>query len=409
VLVAPGNAGHADVADVHPEVHAEDAAAIAKLVREHEVGLVVVGPEAPLVAGVADRLGEEGIPVFGPTAAAARLEGSKSFCREVAAAAGVEMAGGEVFDALAPALAFAERIGAPLVVKADGLAAGKGVTVCETVEEAAAALRDALERRVFGDAGARVIVERALRGPEASLIAICDATTALALAPARDHKRIFDGDRGPNTGGMGAYSPLPDLGGDACRALVAAIHRPVLAAMAARGTPFRGALYAGLMLTAEGPRLLEFNVRFGDPEAQAILPRLDIPLAPLLHAAATDRLAAAAAALGVDGLADGTGLLPATPGAAVGVVLAAEGYPGTVTSGDPIRGLEEARAVGALVFEAGTRRRDDGVPVTRGGRVLTVVGQGPDRASAAAQAYRAAALVEFRGRQYRTDIGRGQA
>jgi phosphoribosylamine---glycine ligase len=401
VLVAPGNAGHADVADVHPEVHAEDAPAIAKLVHDHEVGLVVVGPEAPLVAGVADRLADAGIPVFGPTAGAAALEGSKSFCRQVAAEAGVAMAEGEVFDALGPAVAYAARLGAPLVVKADGLAAGKGVTVCATVAEAVTALEDAMERRVFGEAGARVVVERALRGPEASLIAICDATTAVALAPARDHKRIFDGDRGPNTGGMGAYSPLPDLGGAACRDLVERIHRPVLAAMAARGTPFRGALYAGLMLTAEGPRLLEFNVRFGDPEAQVVLPRLDVPLAPLLHAAATDRLAAAAAALGVDDT-----LLPETGDAAVGVVFAAEGYPATSASGDEITGIAEARACGGLVFEAGTGRREDGTPVTKGGRVLTVVGRGRDLAAATAAAYEAGAHVRFRGRQFRGDIGR---
>ena len=402
VLIAPGNPGQADVAEVHPEVGPEDAAAIRELVRAREVDLVVVGPEAPLVAGIADRLAEDGIPVFGPGAAAARLEGSKSFCREVAAAAGVEMAPGAAFDDVAAALAYAERLGPPLVVKADGLAAGKGVTVCATLSEAAAALEDALERRVFGEAGARVVVERALQGPEASLIAICDATTAVALAPARDHKRIFDGDRGPNTGGMGAYSPLPDLDDAACRELVRLIHHRVLAAMAARGTPFRGALYAGLMLTAQGPRLLEFNVRFGDPEAQVILPRLGVPLAPLLQAAATDRLAAAAASLEVR-----ENILPATPDAAVGVVLAAEGYPGPAVSGDPISGIEEARAAGALVFEAGTARRPDGTAVTKGGRVVTVVGRGADRPAAAAAAYQAAELVRFRGRQFRRDIGRG--
>jgi phosphoribosylamine--glycine ligase len=401
VLVAPGNPGHADVAEVHAETGAEDAGALLRLVRQRAVDLVVVGPEAPLVAGIADRLADAGIPVFGPTAGAAALEGSKSFCRQVAAEAGVAMAGGEVFDALRPAVAYAERLGAPLVVKADGLAAGKGVTVCATVAEAVSALEDAMERRVFGEAGARVVVERALHGPEASLIAICDATTALALAPARDHKRIFDGDRGPNTGGMGAYSPLPDLDATACRDLVERIHRPVLDAMAARGTPFRGALYAGLMLTAEGPRLLEFNVRFGDPEAQVVLPRLDIPLAPLLHAAATDRLAAAAAALGVDDT-----LLPSTGDAAVGVVFAAEGYPGTSAAGDEITGIAEARGCGALVFEAGTTRRDDGATVTKGGRVLTIVGRGSDLAAAAAAAYEAGAHVRFRGRQFRGDIGR---
>jgi phosphoribosylamine--glycine ligase len=222
------------------------------------------------------------------------------------------------------------------------------------------------------------------------------------LAPARDHKRIFDGDRGPNTGGMGAYSPLPDLDAASCRDLVKRIHRPILAAMAARGTPFRGALYAGLMLTAEGPRLLEFNVRFGDPEAQVVLPRLDVPLAPLLHAAATDRLAAAAAALGVEDT-----VLPSTGDAAVGVVLATEGYPGTSASGDEITGIDDARGGGAaLVFEAGTTRRDDGATVTKGGRVLTVVGRGHDLAAAAAAAYEAVAHVRFRGRQFRSDIGR---
>jgi len=401
VLVAPGNAGHADVAEVHPEAGAEDAEALVRLVHRRAVDLVVVGPEAPLVAGIADRLADEGIPVFGPTAGAAALEGSKSFCRQVAAEAGISMAEGEVFDALGPAIAYAERLGAPLVVKADGLAAGKGVTVCATVAEAVSALEDAMERRVFGEAGARVVVERALRGPEASIIAICDATTALALAPARDHKRIFNGDRGPNTGGMGAYSPLPDLDAAACRDLVQRIHVPVLAAMAARGTPFRGALYAGLMLTAEGPRLLEFNVRFGDPEAQVVLPRLDVPLAPLLHAAATDRLAAAAAALGVENT-----VLPSTGDAAVGVVLATEGYPGASTPGDEIAGIDDARGGGALVFEAATTRRDDGAPVTKGGRVLTVVGRGRDLAAAAAAAYEAVAHVRFRGRQFRSDIGR---
>jgi phosphoribosylamine--glycine ligase len=399
VLEAPGNAGHADVAEICPDVAPHDHPAIVALARRERVDLVVVGPEAPLVGGLADRLVAAGIPTFGPSAAAAALEGSKALCRRIAARAHVPMAPGAVFDAVAPALAYAAALGGPVVIKADGLAAGKGVTVCPTLAEAETALQDALERRVFGAAGRRVVVERALVGREASVIAICDTTTALALPAARDHKRIGDGDRGPNTGGMGAYSPLPDLDDATVARIVAEFHLPTLTALAARGRPFRGALYAGLMLTAEGPRLLEYNVRFGDPEAQAILPRVTVPLAPLLLAAATDRLGAAAAALGIGGP-----LLPAGPGAAVAVVLAAAGYPGTPVTGDPIVGIDAARARGALVFEAGTARRDGSV-VTAGGRVLTVVGQGTDLAAAATAAYAAAELVQFRGRQLRHDIG----
>ena len=400
VLEAPGNAGHTDVAEVHAEVQAHDHPAIVALAGREHADLVVVGPEAPLVAGLADRLCAAGIPTFGPCAAAAALEGSKALCRRIATRAGVPMAPGAVFDAVTPALAYAAALGGPVVVKADGLAAGKGVAVCASLDEAEAALRDAIERRVFGDAGRRVVVERALSGREASVIAICDTTMALALPAARDHKRIGEGDVGPNTGGMGAYSPVPDLDDAAVSRIVAEFHLPTLAALAARGRPFRGALYAGLMLTAEGPRLLEYNVRFGDPEAQAILPRVAAPLATLLLAAATDRLAMAAAALGIAGP-----LLPAHPDSAVAVVLAARGYPGTPATGDEIEGIEAARATGALVFEAGTARRE-GHAVTAGGRVLTVVGRGGDLGAAASAAHRAAGVVRFRGRQMRGDIGR---
>ncbi len=400
VLEVPGNAGHADVAEVRGDVAADDLPGIVALAHREAVDLVVVGPEAPLVAGLADRLQAAGIPAFGPCAAAAALEGSKALCRRLATRAGVPMAAGAVFDAVTPALAYAAALGGPVVVKADGLAAGKGVTVCASLDEAEAALQDAIERRVFGDAGRRVVVERALSGREASVIAICDTTTALALPAARDHKRIGEGDAGPNTGGMGAYSPIPDLDDAAVSRIVADFHIPTLAALAARGRPFRGALYAGLMLTADGPRLLEYNVRFGDPEAQAILPRVAAPLATLLLAAATDRLAAAAAALGIAGT-----LLPAHPESAVAVVLAAEGYPGTPATGDAIEGIEAARARGALVFEAGTARHL-GRAITAGGRVLTVVGRGSDLGSAASAAHRAADAVRFRGRQMRGDIGR---
>lgn len=399
VIEAPGNAGHVDVANVRA-IRPDDHAAVVRLAREEAVDLVVVGPEAPLVGGLADDLRAAGIPVFGPEASAAAIEGSKALCRDIAADARIPMAVGAAFEALEPALAWATTLGAPCVVKADGLAAGKGVTVCATLEEAEEALRDALERGVFGAAGSRVVVERALEGPEASVIAICDTTTALALPAARDHKRIGEGDRGPNTGGMGAYAPLADLDGAAVEEIVATVHRPALAALAARGRPYRGALYAGLMLTPDGPRLLEFNARFGDPETQVMLPLLAVPLAPLLLAAAQDRLAAAAAALGIAGP-----LLPTRPGAAVGVVLAAEGYPAAPVTGDPIEGIEEARASGALVFEAGTARRD-GRTVTAGGRVLTVVGRGRDLDAAADAAHAAADLVRFRGRQVRRDIGR---
>jgi phosphoribosylamine---glycine ligase len=400
VIEAPGNAGHADVADVRPEIPAGDIAAIVALARREAVDLVVVGPEAPLVAGLVDRLAAAGIPAFGPSAAAAALEGSKALCRRIAGRAGVPMARGARFDAVAPALAYAAALGGEVVVKADGLAAGKGVTVCATLEEAEDALRDAIEGRVFGDAGREVVVEQALIGPEASVIAICDTTTALALPAARDHKRIGEGDTGPNTGGMGAYSPLPDLDDDAVADIVGRFHVPTIAALAARGRPFRGALYAGLMLTDAGPRLLEYNVRFGDPEAQAILPRLAVPLAPLLLAAATDRLAAAADALGIAGP-----VLPAKPGATVGLVLATAGYPGPPVVGDPIDGIEAARASGALVFEGGTQRTG-GMVVTAGGRVLTVVARGDNLAMAAGAAHVAAACVTFRGRQVRGDIGR---
>ena len=326
VLVAPGNAGHADVAEVHEDVAAHDHPAIVALAVREAVDLVVVGPEAPLVAGLADRLRAAGIPTFGPCAAAAAVEGSKALGRRIATRAGVPMAPGAVFDAVTPALAYAAALGGPVVVKADGLAAGKGVTVCATLDEAEVALQDALERRVFGDAGRRVVVERALSGREASVIAICDTTTALALPAARDHKRIGEGDVGPNTGGMGAYSPVPDLDDAAVSRIVADYHLPTLAALAARGRPFRGALYAGLMLTAEGPAAARVQrpVRgpggAGDPAARRGAAR---------HAAARGRHGPAgrggrgardrgAAAAGAAGLGGGRGArrggLPGDPG-----------------------------------------------------------------------------------------------
>jgi phosphoribosylamine--glycine ligase len=400
VIVAPGS----DAMAFEPRVRRAgpvdplDPAALVALAGREAVELAVIGPEAPLAAGAADALTGAGVPTFGPTVAAARIESSKAFCREVAAAAGVRMARGRSFDALEPARSFARELaaGCGVVVKADGLAAGKGVTVCAGPAEA----DDALGELFDGHAtGARVVVEERLEGREASLIALCDGRRALALPLARDHKRLADDDRGPNTGGMGAYSPLPDLPDEGIPDLLETIHVPVLAELARRGTPFVGALYAGLMLTASGPVLLEFNARFGDPEAQVVLPRLAVPLGPLLLAAARGDLGRVARILGLD-----DARLPATPAAAVGIVLAAAGYPGSPRRGDPIDGLDAAGLGDTLVFHAGTERDGEGAWRTNGGRVLTVVGRGPDLAAAREAAEAAAARIAWPGLQRRTDI-----
>ncbi len=403
VYVAPGSAAidaEPRVTSV-PDVDPLDGDAVVALARRFAVELVVIGPEAPLAAGVADALLAAGIPTFGPSAAAARIESSKAFCREVAEAAGVRMAGGRAFESLAPAGAFAAELAAAgdgVVIKADGLAGGKGVWVCDDARQAEDALRDHV--RWAGADTARVVVEERLRGREASLIALADGRDLLALPLARDHKRLGDDDTGQNTGGMGAYSPLPDLGDEAIPGLLASIHQPILEELSRRGTPFTGALYAGLMLTDTGPVLLECNARFGDPETQVLLPRLATALGPLLLAAAKGRLGVAAASLGLH-----DGRLPATPEAAVGIVLAAHGYPEEPRTGDSIHGLDEASATGALVFHAGTEAADtSGGYRTRGGRVLTVVGRGRDLATARDRAEHAADLVTWDGLQRRRDI-----
>ena len=397
VIVAPGSdaiAREPKVGSV-PGVDPLDPEEVVAIARSVAAELVVVGPEAPLAAGVADAVAAAGFAVFGPSAAAAEIESSKAFCHEVAAAAGVRMARAEAFTDAAAAGRFAAELAAAgdgVVVKADGLAAGKGVTVCETAGEA--------ERAIAALVPGTVVVEERLRGPEASVIALCDGHVAVALPIARDHKRLLDGDLGPNTGGMGAYSPLADLPDQAAGDLLAAIHEPILAELARRGRPFRGALYAGLILTPDGPVLLECNARFGDPETQVILPRLASALGPLLLAAARGDLSGA---LPPSNLA--ARQLPSLPGAVVGIVLAAAGYPDAPRRGDEITGLDDAAATGALVFHAGTAIEPDGTVRTNGGRVLTVVGRGPDVPAAASAALAAVGRIVGAGLQRRTDIG----
>jgi phosphoribosylamine--glycine ligase len=386
LLAAPGNPGIAALARCFPDVGAGDLDALVELAVAEGVGLVVIGPEAPLVAGLADRLEAAGVAHFGPSAAAAQLEGSKAFAKEVMASAGVPTANWAEVDTVEAGM---EAIGGryPAVVKFDGLAAGKGVVVAPDEATARGALADMLEARRFG--AGRVVVEDFLEGEELSLFAICDGERAVGMVPAQDYKRIFDGDEGPNTGGMGAYSPV--VGAPEVGALVAAIHQPVVDLLRERGTPFHGVLYAGLMLTADGPQVIEFNVRFGDPETQGVLLRLRSDLLEVLLAATRP-----------GGLAAAPPLVFSDEWA-VTLVLASRGYPESSSSGDVITGLD-AVGEGVEVTHAGTARGDDGAVVTAGGRVLNVTALGPDPASARERAYAAADLIHFDGRQLRRDI-----
>jgi phosphoribosylamine--glycine ligase len=389
LVCAPGNAGIAREVAVR-DVDALDGAAVVALAREVSAGLVVIGPEAPLVAGVADVLTAAGIPCFGPSAAAAELEGSKAFCKEIMAAAGVPTAAYAVVTEVEEGVA--EISGYPVVIKADGLAAGKGVIIAADETAARAALHELLVEHRFGTE--RVIVEEHLVGEELSLLALCDGEIALPLSCAQDYKRIFDGDEGPNTGGMGSYSPVPAVSDARAREICAAVHQPVLDELARRGVPFHGVLYAGLMMTGEGAgaiRVLEFNVRFGDPETQAILPRLRSDLLPLLEAAGS-----------LGGLRRAAPL-EWTPEMAVTVVLASAGYPETSSSGDVITGLD-AVGPGVSVTHAGTARGPGDEIVTAGGRVLSVTALGADATAARGAAYAAADMIEFTGRQLRRDI-----
>ncbi len=390
VRAAPGNPGLAEVGPCLPGLDITDPVAVA----DAAVGsdLVVVGPEAPLAAGVVDVLAGREIPTLGPTQAAARLETSKWFAKQVMAHAGVATAPAAAFTEAQPARMHLRSSEPPYVVKADGLAAGKGVLVTKHLNEAEAWVQRCLDGG-FGDAGHTVVIEDHLAGPEVSVFALCSGTSVTPLAPARDYKRLGDDDTGPNTGGMGAYSPVPDLPAGLVEHVVDEVMRPVLAELAGRGTPYRGFLYAGLVLTEEGPQVLEFNCRLGDPEAQVVLARLDDDLAGLALAAARGEALPAA--------------LRWMPDAAVNVVLAAPGYPEAPQRGLEIDGVKKAQDVpGVAVLHAGTRLVD-GALVTSGGRVLNVVARGRDVADARRRAYDAAELIDFAGKQYRTDIGGG--
>jgi phosphoribosylamine--glycine ligase len=369
---APGNPGIAQLGHCHP-VRADDAEGLLGLARELEADLVVVGPEAPLVAGVGDALRRNGLAVFGPGRDAARIEGSKAFAKDVMRAAGVPTA---------EPLSVART---PCVVKADGLAAGKGVFVCHTQAQ----LDEALQ--AVTALGGGVVIEELLEGPEVSVFALCDGVNAVPLPSAQDFKRAYDGDEGPNTGGMGSYSPAPELD---VEDVLETVHRPVLAELAGRDSPFVGVLFAGLMLTETGPRVLEFNCRFGDPETQSILPRLEGSLLEALAAAASGDVRGAA--------------LGTSDEAAVTVVIAGGDYPANNDVGSPIDGIEDAEATGALVFHAGTALRDDRV-VTSGGRILDITATGPTIAAARERAYEAAARITFAGARYRTDIAKEAA
>jgi phosphoribosylamine--glycine ligase len=385
VLCAPGNPGiAADVRTV--AVAADDVDGLVRLAEREDAALTVVGPEAPLVAGLVDALEARGRAAFGPSRAAAALEGSKAFAKEVMEAAGVPTASWSAVATVADGMAAIARY--PVVLKFDGLAAGKGVVIAADEAAARDALEELLLARRFGEG--RVVVEEHLEGEELSLLALCDGETAVPMAPAQDYKRIFDGDEGPNTGGMGSYSPVPGLDAAAAAELAAMAHQPVVDELRRRGTPFHGVLYAGLMLGAQGPRVLEYNVRFGDPETQAVLPRLRSDLLDLLLRAATP-----------------TGLTGITPAwderYAVTVVLASAGYPATASTGDPIVGLQDVPA-DVEVTHAGTARGPGGELVTAGGRVLNVTALGATPGAARDGAYAAADLITFDGRQLRRDI-----
>lgn len=387
--VAPGNGGMARLAKTAP-VNQEDGAQVAAWAAGNAIGLVVIGPEAPLVKGVGDAVRAAGIPCFGPTAEAARMEGSKTFAKGVMARAGVPTAAYRSFADEEAAAAYVRELGGPCVVKADGLAAGKGVIVAASAEEALSGVHECFSG-AFGEAGRLVVIEELLEGPECSLLALTDGTTLVPLATSQDHKRALDGDKGPNTGGMGVYSPVPILLEGELEAMVE-IERKVIDQLRADGITYSGCLYGGFMLTKDGPKVLEFNARFGDPETQVVLPRMRADFVEALLACDSASLA------DVDIAWDDAW--------AVSVVLASAGYPGSYEKGKVIQGIEDAEAMeGVTVYHAGTALREDGAVVSAGGRVLDVTAVAPTFEAARAQAYAACARIGFEGKTLRTDIG----
>ncbi len=388
LFIAPGNPGTAQCGTNVPLNVAHHADVIA-FCQSERIGLVVVGPEAPLVAGLVDDLEAHGIKAFGPSKAAARLEGSKAFTKELCVEANIPTAAYARFTDCEKAKAYVRAQGAPIVIKADGLAAGKGVVVADTVDEAIAAVEDNLGS---GIAGAEIVIEECMVGEEASFFALVDGTNAVALASAQDHKRVGDGDTGPNTGGMGAYSPAPVVTVEIEARVMAEIVRPTVAAMAKRGTPFKGVLFAGLMITETGPKLIEYNTRFGDPECEVLMPRLKSDLLAALLATIEGRLTPSD--------------LVWSDEAALTVVYAAKGYPAKPETGTVIGSLDKASALeGVTVFHAGTKQREDGVLLANGGRVLAVTGMGGTISEAKARAYAAVAAIDWPGGFYRSDIG----
>lgn len=390
LFAAPGNAGIAELATCLP-IEADDVDGIVKAAQNNAIDFVIVGPEVPLVKGLVDALEKVGIPAFGPKADAAQLEGSKGFMKDLCARAGVPTAAYARFTEMDKALSYARAVGAPIVIKADGLAAGKGVTVAMTLPEAEKAIHEAMESKVFGAAGTEVVIEEYMDGEEASFFALVDGATAIPFADAQDHKRVFDGDKGPNTGGMGAYSPAPIMTATMTSEVMRDIVLPTAQALAAKGMPFRGVMFAGLMLTRSGPRLIEFNARFGDPETQAMLPRLKSDFLDVLYKTATGRLKDVK--------------LEWHDTAALCVVMAANGYPGAYKKKTPIKGLENANAVaGAVVFHAGTAN-ENGQVLATGGRVLGVTGFDATVGAAQKNAYAAVDRIVWPDGFCRRDIG----
>ena len=393
IFAAPGNGGTAgERATTNVALDSADGAAVVAFARENAIGLVVIGPEVPLVAGLADDLRAADIPTFGPGAAGARLEGSKTFAKELMAKSAIPTALSETFSDRDAALAYLDGVGAPVVVKADGLAAGKGVTVAMTIDEARAGVDECFDGR-FGDAGALVVIEEYLEGPEVSLLAFVDGRVVLPMAAAQDHKRVGDSDTGPNTGGMGVYSPVPGISLSDHAKMVAILQRTANT-LADEKIDFRGVLYGGFILTADGPKVLEYNTRFGDPETQVLLPRLETDLAEVLLATANGEL-------------DTLGDLSWSDDVVVSVVMASGGYPGDYETGKPITGIADAEACpGVVVYHAGTKLAEDGTVLTAGGRVLNVTAFGADYKDAIEKAYDAVGRIKFEGAFYRRDIAR---